>query len=111
MSNEVEKKTAIVEEVTDELMDKFHRALCPQCNGKCHMGSHSCGYDYTHKMSPAPGVNEVWKRYLLSIQGAAEVLNMSFDDVFELLTDENENDMSNERYDIKMRLQELWRMC
>lgn len=111
MSNEVVKKTTTDEEITNELVDKFHRALCPHCNGRCHFGR-ICSYDYTHTVSPVPDINEVWKRYLTALQGSGEMLEMSFDDLFELLTDDeiDENSLS-EKYETKKKLHDLFNMC
>ena len=111
MSNEVVKKTTIDEEVTSEIVDKFHRALCPRCNGRCHMRT-ICRYDYSHKESPVPDINEVWKRYLIALQGAGKVLEMSFDEMLELLkNDEIDENSLSEKYKTKKKLQELFNMC
>lgn len=106
MNNEVNSKCETVE---NELVDKFHDALCPHCNGRCHYNHNYCGYDHTHKMIPAPDVNKKWKRYVMALQGSAKALNKSMDEVYELLTDDNIE--SGENYEIKSTLQELWRMC
>ncbi len=75
--------------VPNEVIDKFHRALCPKCRGICAMGF-VCMYDYEHKKVPEPDVNAVWRRYLNRLAVEAERMDKSLDEILEILKDEND---------------------
>lgn len=82
MSKEVLKS----EVITSEVVDKFHRALCPKCNGRCFNGM-GCRYDYYHKEDPKPYINEVWEKYVSTLSNMVKECNMTLDDAYDILTD------------------------
>lgn len=80
MSKEVLKS----EVITSEVVDKFHRALCPQCNGTCFRII--CSYDYSHKEDPKPYVNEIWEKYVNVLSEKVKEYNITLDEAFDILT-------------------------
>lgn len=101
MSKEVLKS----EVITSEVVDKFHRALCPQCNGRCFSGM-ICKYDYDHKKDPKPYINEIWEKYVNALSDMVKKYNMTLDDAYELLTDVKP--LTEEKLAIKWEMEALF---
>lgn len=77
----------------NETVDKFHRALCPKCNGNCHVGS-SCEYDYSH--THRTEVNEMWQRYVKQVLELANEWEMTPAEILKIM--KKEGKMTKEEY-------------
>lgn len=100
MSKEVLKS----EVITSEVVDKFHRALCPQCNGRCHLMA--CMYDYYHEKEPKPYINEVWEKYVNALSDMVKKYDMTLDDAYELLT--SVKPLTEDKLNIKWEMEALF---
>lgn len=101
MSKEVLKS----EVITSEVVDKFHRALCPQCNGRCFHGM-GCRYDYYHKEDPKPHVNEVWEKYVNVLSEKVKEYNITLDEAFDILT--SVKPLTEDKLTIKCEMEALF---
>lgn len=90
--------------VSDEVVNKFHDALCPKCNGNCSCGSF-CEYDGTHKRETI--ANQVWNEYLHKLQVVAEKKEMSLEEIYELLI-KNPEELNLEEIALRAELTKLF---
>lgn len=92
-------------EVTNEIVDKFHRALCPICNGRCRRFGASCEYDYKHTKEQEPEVNKYWRKYIDSLHGETKKYDMTLDEAYDLLAMWN---VPEDKREVVYKMQQLF---
>ena len=95
-------------EITPEVVDEFHRTLCPQCNGRCHFGRSYCGYDFTHKVSPEPDINSFWREYITALKGLAAEQGMDLAETYRVMK-AGIQDLTPVEMEQRLTFEELWR--